>query len=167
MKTINDEITKISFNQKQLEVFEEIINYPWAAVADSIRKTLFLLGLTYIRSERIEGDNSNTRSKLALHLEILNDLISDMRHCELNIIDENKKKRFFEEYYSGLSYWSDPGIERDIMNSISILSLEFIRSEEIEQKSIIAREVISSNLVLIQDLIKKIQLIQAAREMEQ
>lgn len=165
MKTINDEITGISFNEKQLEIFEEIINYPWAEVADSIRKTLFLLGLTYIRSERIEGDNSNTRSKVAYHLEILNDLISDMRHCELNITDESKKKQFFEESYSAAtSDWSDLDFERDLMNTVSILSLEFIRSEEIEQVSIKEREMISSNLVLIQDLIKKIQRIQAARD---
>jgi hypothetical protein len=149
--------TEVNLNAKQLEIFEKIINFSWANIAFDIKGTLNLMALTYIRSERIEGTPEEDRSTVAFHLEVLQDLIDDLRRCELSLPNIEEKKLLFDDQISGHnSVWQYPDFAHDVKNSLSGLMQDYIRSEEVEGEPLEDRKVISFHLHLLNTLVTDI-----------
>lgn len=68
-----------------LELIDKVIGFNgWPEMAPAIKETLMTLMLTYIRSERIEGDNNEIRDTIAYHIWTINNLISDLATFEIN-----------------------------------------------------------------------------------
>lgn len=158
MKTENtNQKTEVNFNDKQLEIFEKIINQNWVSLALPIKGTLNLMALTYIRSERIEGTNGDDRSVIAFHLEFLQDLIDNLRRCELYEPNIEEKKIFFDSHISGFNcLFNEPDFAYDLKNSLSGLSQDYIKSEEIEGEPMEDRKAISYHLHLLNSLVSDI-----------
>jgi hypothetical protein len=149
--------TEVNFSEKQQEIFEKIISFSWGSSAFDIKGTLNLMALTYIRSERIEGDTPETRSDIAFHLEILQRLIDDLHHCELKIPYLEDKKQFFNKEIIGFcSVWNAAETIYDVKNTLSDLTLEYIRSEEGAGESQEDRDSFSFHLHLLNSLVSVI-----------
>jgi hypothetical protein len=70
-------------------VLDEIIGLNgWADLGPAIKETLNLLLLTYVRSERIEGDSSAKREEIAFHMYMLNSLMDTLKKVETDMQKE-------------------------------------------------------------------------------
>jgi hypothetical protein len=149
--------TEVNLNDKQLEIFEKIIGFNWASIALDIKKTLNLLALTYIRSERIEGECEETRANIAFHLWALQNLINDLRDCELNWPNLDDKKLFFDDRITGFSTeWNDPETASNAKDTLSELALDYIKSEEVTGEPKEDRDKISFHFHLLNNLLSDI-----------
>ena len=58
-------------------------NFGWVEEGPKIKETLLDLALYYMRSELIELDSIEARSEVAWHIELLNNILDDLKECEL------------------------------------------------------------------------------------
>lgn len=66
-----------------LKLIDKVVGLnDWPELGPQIKETLMDLLLTYIKSERVEGDNPDTRNTIAYHMWIVNNLISDLIEFE-------------------------------------------------------------------------------------
>lgn len=152
-----NQLTEVNLSDKQLEIFEKIISFNWAGIAVDIKGTLNLMALTYIRSERIECESEETRSDIAFYLSILQDLINDLRDCELNYPNLDDKKLLFDDRITGFSaVWNAPEYASSAKNTLSELALDYLRSTEVPGEPKEDRDKISSHFHLLNNLVSDI-----------
>jgi hypothetical protein len=148
---------EININDKQLNLFERIIGFNWANVADDIKRTLNLMALTYIRSERIEEESEEIRADIAFHLWEIQNLINDLRDCELNWPNRDDKKLFFDDRITGiLTSWNNPETASNANDTLAELALDYIKSKEITGEPREDRDKISFHFHLLNNLLSDI-----------
>jgi len=148
--------TEVNLNAKQLDIFQKIISFNWAGIAVDIKKTLNLMALTYIRSERIEGESEETRADIAYYLWMLQNLIDDLRDCELNWPNIDDKKMFFDDRITGFNALSDPETASNAKDALSELALDYIKSKEVIGEPKEDRDKISLHFHLLNNLVSDI-----------
>lgn len=81
------EVNIKTLNHKQREFYELILNTGyWEEISNTsnnIKITLSELTLIYIRSERAPDEDQETRERTASHLQLLRNLVDDVKECAL------------------------------------------------------------------------------------
>ena len=83
MRATNDESNCTRCSAQEL--IDKVIGFnDWVEHAPQIKETLMKLLLTYISSERIYDDDLQRRDMIAFHVYMINNLLDDVYHFELN-----------------------------------------------------------------------------------